>query len=422
MSVGIVQVGIDHHLAPLEVREHLALDAESAGEVARRIHDRDWADEVLVLATCNRTEIYVASALPGAHERALRELLQHMPNAPAPDDGCYRQQGGDAAALWMLRVASGLESAVLGETEIQGQLRDAHSRAQAAGTLGPVLDRLTQSALRSGKRARSETDISAGGVSHGRAAVQVADQIFDSLAGRKVLLVGAGAIAQQTGRALAALDGARVLVANRTQSRAETLAAQLPRAETVPLETVAERLAEVHVALFAAEKQEITVEIVTRALARRRDPLLLVDLGLPRCVDPAVREQPGVFLYDLEDLEVLVKQALAERRRATPQVEAIVREEYARYRGWYRTLTALPTLRTLHEWAETIRQEELAYAQANLPPESHEAAAQLSQRLIRRLLGRAAARVRRGAEERNPEMPTAEHLRHVFGLDEGETT
>ncbi len=421
MTVGIVQVGIDHHLAPLDVREHLALDQEMACEVAQQIHGRDWADEVLVLATCNRTEIYVATALPGADERALHELLRHIPNAPAADQGCYRQQGGDAAALWMLRVAAGLESAVLGETEIQGQLRNVHARSQAQGTLGPVLDRLMQSALRAGKRSRAETGISAGGVSHGRAAVQVAGQVFDSLAGRQVLLVGAGAIAQQTGRALADLDGARVLVANRTQSRAEALATQLPGAETVPLDSVAERLGDVHVAIFAAEKQDISVEIVTRALSRRRDPLLLVDLALPRCVDPAVREQPGVFLYDLEDLEVLIKQALAERRRAMPEVEAILREEYTRFRGWYRTLSALPTLRTLHEWAESIRQEELAYAQANLPPESHAAAALLSERLIRRLLGRAAARVRRGAEERNPELPTAEHLRQVFGLDEGET-
>jgi glutamyl-tRNA reductase len=421
VTVAIVQVGIDHHLAPLEVREHLALDQEMASLVARQIHSRDWADEALVLATCNRTEVYVASALPGAHERALQELLRHLPRAPAADQGCYRQQGGDAAALWMLRVAAGLESAVVGETEIQGQLRDAHARAQAQGTLGPILDRLTQSALRAGKRARAETGISAGGVSHGRAAVQVAGQVFDSLKGRQVLLVGAGAIAQQTGRALAELEGARILVANRTQSRAEVLAAQLPGATTIPLASVTERLGDVHVALFAAAKQDITVEIVAQAVARRRDPLLLVDLGLPRCVDPAVREQPGVFLYDLEDLEVLVKQALEERRRAMPEVETILREEYARYRGWYRTLSALPTLRTLNEWAESIRQEELAYAQANLPPEAHAAAARLSERLIRRLLGRAAARVVRGAEERNPEMPTAEHLRHVFGLDEGET-
>ena len=414
----VIQVGIDHHLAPIEIRERISLDAAGVAQVARAVHALPWVNEALILSTCNRTELYVVSPLSGASDLALSAFLEHLPYAPDPEQVGYRQQTGEAAAQHLLRVASGLESAILGETEIQGQVKEAHARSRAHGTAGPVLDRLCQASLRTGKRARTETGISLGGVSHGSAAVDVVGRIFDSLEGRTVLVVGAGTIASQAARAFAAVDGVKFVIANRTPEHAEALSAELPDSEVVSLVDMPGALQHAHVAVFATGGAPLGVDVVEGALSKRRDPLLLVDMGLPRSIDTAAARLPGVFLYDLEDLEQLVAGALAARREAVPGVESIVHDEFDRYRAWYRTLATLPTIRSLNAWADGIRQEELTHAGGLWPDEVRESVDALTRRLVRRLLGRPTQRVVKGAEGEDPNLPTAEHLKHVFGLDE----
>lgn len=428
----LVQVGIDHHLAPLAVREHLALSHDAAADVARALHAEAWADEVMILATCNRTEAYVASPAAHAEELVLEGLLRLMPTAPAADADCYRKQRGVAAALHLVRVASGLESAILGETEIQGQVRQAHARAQECGTIGPVLERLAQAALRAGRRARTETSISAGGVSHGTASVQVVERVFDSLAHRMVLIVGAGQIATQAAHAFDAASKAELVIANRTAAHADLLVAELSGGRAVSLDDLGPLLGTAHVAVFATgttptvtspdhpEGAGLGFEQLAEIVAKRREPLVLIDLGLPRTVDTRASELPGVFVFDLEDLEALVAGALAERRDAIPAAEVIVGEELTRFRTAYRRLAAAPTIRTLREWAELVRAEEAEYAGRDMPPEVRAVLERMSTRIVDRLLGRPAARVARGAAEADPSLPTAEHLRHVFGLDETE--
>lgn len=413
-------VGVDHHLAPLDVRERVALDAAQARRVCLAMQAEVWAEEVALVTTCNRTELYVATAEPDGADLALAAWLRHIPNAPGPDTGCYRRSGATAAAQHLLRVACGLESAILGETEIQGQVRIAHERAHEVGTLGPVLDRLFQAAVRAGKRARSETSISSGGVSHGSAAAQVVRRIFDPLEDRQVLLVGAGQIAASAARALSDLGEGRLLVVNRTRGKAEALAAQLPRARAEGLEDLGAALAASAVAILASGADALPTALVAGALKRRREPLLLVDLGLPRCVQPEVGALSGVFLYDLEALERLVADALTARREAVPAVESIVGEELAGFRAWLRGRGAVPAIRSLHEWAESIRAAELAYLPADLPDETRRAVEKLTRRLVRRLLGRASARVVQGAGSDDPALPTVADLRSVFGLEEGD--
>ncbi|MDJ0976709.1 MAG: glutamyl-tRNA reductase [Planctomycetota bacterium] len=416
----LVQVGIDHRLAPLEVRERLALATGDVAAVARRIHAEQWADEVLLISTCNRTELYVASPAARAEDLALTALLREVPEAPAAETDYYRKQRGSVAAHYLLRVASGLQSAILGETEIQGQVRAAHTVAQEANTLGPVLDRLCNAALHTGKRARTETAISEGGVSHGSAALQVVGRVYGKMAGRTVLVIGAGMIATQAARSLATLEGAALRVANRTRARAEHLVADLGAGEAHSLDHLEQHVAESHVAVFATGAQPLPHETLKKIVSKRREPLLLVDLGLPRCIDPRARDLPGIFLFDLEHLEDLVAEALASRRAAVPDVEAIIDEELQRYRGWYKKRRAAPTIRSLHAWAEEIRAEESAYAGRDLPAETQATLDRVTKRLVNRLLGRAASRVARGAEDNEANLPTPEHLRHVFGLDENE--
>lgn len=412
------QVGVDAHVAPLEVRERLAVPLERAAALAHAVREAVGATEALVLSTCNRTEVVVAAAAPDAAARVLRALLAAVPGAPAPDLSCYAQRTGEAAARHVFRLAAGLESSILGETEIQGQLRDAHAACAAAGASGPLLDRLVRGAVHAGKRARTETAISSGGLSHGSAAAQVARRVFGGLDDREVLVVGAGHVATQAARALAELGRARFRIANRTASRAAELAALLAGADVVDPGHVAARLAEAHVVVLAADAAPLTAAEVERAVHRRRDPLLVLDLCVPRQAEPAVGELPGVFLYDLESLEALVATALAGRREAVPRAEAIVDEEFARFRDWMKAQGALPAIRSLHEWAEEVRRAELAHLPPGLAPDVEQALDELTRRLVRRLLGRPAARVAEGARGADPRLPTAEHLRSLFGLDE----
>ncbi len=413
-------VGVDPHVAPLEVRERLAVPPERAPALAARLRDVLGAQEALLLPTCNRTELYLVHDSPEVLDQALKALLSALPGAPSPDLGCYVQRSGEAAARHVYRLAAGLESAILGETEIQGQLRDAHAACAAAGASGPVLDRLVRGAVHAGKRARAETAVSAGSVSHGSAAALVARRIFGSLAGREVLVVGAGHIAQQAARALGEGVEARFVISNRTQARAAELAATLPGARTTGLDELPQLLRTAHVVVLAADGAPLPVETVAQALGRRRDPLLVLDLCVPRAAAAAVGELPGVFLYDLESLEAQVASTLAARREAVPRVEAILDEEFAHWRDWVRTQSALPVIRSLHEWADEVRQAELAQLPEDLDPAARAAVEALTRRLVQRLLGRPAARVTQSARAADPRLPTADQLRQLFGLGEQE--
>jgi glutamyl-tRNA reductase len=188
--------------------------------------------------------------------------------------------------------------------------------------------------------------------------------------------------------------------------------------EVAGLDAIRTWVAEAHVVVLAAESVSLARADVDAALSKRRAPLLVVDLGVPRLADPTLAELPGVFLYDVEDLEDLVAAALAVRREAVPAVEAILAEEFAHFRGWQRTLRAHPTLRSLQEWAEDLRKGELSLLPATLSPEAREAVENVTKRLVQKLLGRPASRVVEGMAKEDPTLPTPEHLRALFGLEE----
>jgi glutamyl-tRNA reductase len=417
---GLVQVGIDHHSAPLAVRERAALPAAGVPALLRAVVAESWAREALVLSTCNRTEAYVVSDDADAPGLLLAALRRAAPDAPREDEGVWLSRAGDLAAEHLFRVAAGLESAILGETEVQGQVKEAHRTAQEAQALGPVLDRLVTAALHAGKRARTDTALSRGAVSHGQAAAEVAKSLFGGLKHRRVLVVGAGEMARLAALALSALPGGSFVVANRSPERAARLAAELPDASPAGLDAVEAHLSEAHVAVFAGGEGALSRAACASAVAKRRDPLLLLDYGVPRCVDPAVTEIPGVFLYDLEALEALTARSLAGRREAVPAVEAILAEELAAFRAWARTRRAAPAIRSLVEWAEALRQAELDRLPDAASPETRAAVDEATRRLVERLLRRPAARVRQGVERQDPALPTPDHLKKVFGLDAAE--
>ncbi|MFV1958419.1 MAG: glutamyl-tRNA reductase [Planctomycetota bacterium] len=409
-------VGIDHHVAPLDVRECLAVPRDEVQGLLRQVRERSWADETMLVATCNRTELYVVTGRTDGAALVFEALASLLPGAERLDETLFRVREGETAARHLFRVAAGLESAILGETESQGQVREAHEAARAAGTAGRILDRLARGALRAGKRARTETDVAAGGVSHGSAAARVARRIFGTVEGHDVLVVGAGAMARQTALALAGEGHGRYVVANRTASHAEELARELPDARVAALEDVPRVLADVHVVVVAGGGGALDRETVRQALPRRREPLLIVDLCVPRMAEPRIGELPGVFLYDLDALEELVAGSLARRREAVPAVEAILAREFADFRAWYRTLEALPAIHSMQAWAEEIRQKELSYLSEDLDESTRGAVEKMTRRLVQKLLGRPVSRVVRGREKQDPSLPTPAHLERVFGL------
>ena len=298
--------GVSHHKAPIELRERVALDLDACRELAVRLEG-----EAVVLSTCNRTELYLA------REDHVEELAVGTLAELAGDRGddlsaaLYRLRD-EAAALHLFRVAAGLDSLVPGEGEILGQVRTAFE----AGSPGPFLDRLFRQALHAGRRVRLETAISESPASVPSAAAALAQQVFDDLSGRRVLVLGAGKMSESTARNLVSRGADVAVVANRTLAHGEELARRLG-AQAIELEAIGAELehADVVVSATSASDHVVTRDEVAAALrARKGRPLLLVDLAVPRDLDPTINELDGCFLYDVDDLEAVVTETLSGRR------------------------------------------------------------------------------------------------------------
>ena len=358
----LLLVGTSHRLAPVEVRERVALDPDGEAALARRLGE---GGEAVCLSTCNRTELYLAAAdTDAAGERATAELadLGGIPRAEL-EPYLYRLEQ-EAAAAHLFRVAAGLDSLIPGEGEIQGQVRSAYER----GAVGPLLDRLFRHALHTGKRVRSETAIGESPASVASAAAALAAQVFGDLAGRRILVIGAGKIGELAARNLVKRGAELSFVANRTFDRASSLAERFG-GSALPLESVEQELAQADIVVSStsAREQILAREQVEHALpARKGRPLLLVDLAVPRDLDPGIRELHGCFLYGIDDLQAVVEETLSGRRGEAALAEAIVAREGGRFREWLASLDSVPAIASLRERAEAIRRGELAKASGRL--------------------------------------------------------
>jgi glutamyl-tRNA reductase len=401
----LVLVGTSHRLAPVEVRERVALDREAAAELARRLAADDA--EAVCLSTCNRTEIYLAH--PDADEAEARAA-----GALAATPELYRLHD-DAAALHLFRVAAGLDSLVPGEGEILGQVRTAYED----GTAGPVLDRVFRQALHAGKKVRAETAIAESPSSVSAAAAALAQQVFGELESRRVLLVGAGEVGALAARSLASRGATIAWVASRTLERAERIAAK-HGAEAVELAAVDERLgdADVVVASTSAPGFVLGPEQLPE---RKGRPLFLIDLAVPRDVDPRVAEVEGCYLYDIDDLEAVVSESLGGRRREAARAEAIVAHEAARFHDWQASLDVVPAIASLRDWAERIRSGELAKAESRLgglSDSERQTVESLTTQIVNKLLHLPIVRLKQAAAADGAGY--VEVARHLFGLSEEE--
>jgi glutamyl-tRNA reductase len=365
--VSVVVIGLNHRTAPLDLLERMAVSERQLPKALHDITSREHVSEAMVLSTCNRTEVYaVAERFHGAYSD-IRGFLADFSFLPPDEFADHLYVHYDAAAAaHLLTVTAGLDSAVLGESEIQGQVKQAWERARAEGAAGPALNLLLRHALEAGKRARSETGIARHIASVSQAAVALAAEQLGTVAGTSVLVLGAGGMGEGMAVALAGAGAAEVLVANRTATKAADLAARVG-GRAVSLVEVPDRLADVDVLLTSTGSQApmIGYADVAGVMAARPDrPLLVVDIAVPRDVDPAVAEIDGVTLLDMDDIRRFAEAGVAGRRREVAAVEAILADELDRYVSATSAREVAPMVVALRERAEAVRVSELERVRA----------------------------------------------------------
>lgn len=417
--MSILLLGTSHRTAPIAVREALSFSGEAALALQRRA--RLDLDELVVLSTCHRTELYASSHRGAdAAEASLRRLVREAKGADvlAPGSHLYRLLD-HAAARHLLRVAAGLESLVLGEPQILGQVRQALIGARAAGSVGATLGALFDSALRAGKRARSETEIGRGPASVAAAAVDQADRAASGLAGRRVLVVGAGDTARLLAAELFKRRPSRLVVVNRDPRRAEELA-QLVGGTGLGLERLPAALADVDAAFFATRAPQplLTAEQLSRLRQQSLAPLLIVDLGVPRNVQAEVAALQGLQLIAVDGLSEAVTARLESRRAAVPSVEATVEEELAAWLACWRARGVAPVVRELRAHFERVRLSELRRLRA-VAPEERERVEQLTRSLVNKLLHQPTTRLKDLDGGDAAVELRARTLRELFGLGRG---
>ena len=414
-------VGLNHHTAPVEVRERFAVSQNRLGHSLDYVKSVPGVREAAILSTCNRVEIYAwGDAKCGA---LLRDSMAgiHAFSAPIRGENHFFHSEQEAAARHLFEVASGLDSLVVGEAEILGQVKFALESAQNHGAAGRSLDELLRRAIACGKRARSETGISRGAQSVGAAAVELAKQIFGGLKGHTVLILGAGKMSARVAQCLVSSGAHRVLVANRTLERAQELAQifgdEGAGAEAVGWEEFPEKLAiaDIVIASTRAPHYVVTRAQIAAAAKKRRRSLLLIDIAVPRDIEPTCNEISDVFLFDIDDLHRVVDEGAKSRQSEIARVETIISQEIASWNGWLRASDAQPVMAALARKSAQIRDAETQNALAKLAHLSDKDRAiveSLARGLAGKLMHAPLSHLRNGGES------DAEALNRAFGLDE----
>ena len=358
-------LGLNHKTAPVEVRERFALSApRQIGHALSYVRGVAGIGEAAILSTCNRVEIYAwGDASAGARLRA--SMHDYHEFGRGASDDIFYTRAGDEAAGHLFRVASGLDSLVLGEAEILGQVKIALENSRLNGSGGPALDELFRRAIGCGKRARSETGISRGGLSVGAAAVELARQIFGDLRGRTVLILGAGKMSARVAQCLVSSGAQSVIVANRTFERAQELAREFSDAnapsQAVKWDEFPTKLADADIVIAStrAPHYVVTREQIAAVSKKRRRSLLLIDIAVPRDIDPKCNELDDVFCFDIDDLQDVVANNRVGRADEVAAVEAIIAQEIGAWNGWTRAHDARPVMAALAQHAARVRENEL---------------------------------------------------------------
>ncbi len=423
----VMLVGMNHRSAPVEVRERVAVD--DVTPALTKLLASSEIDEGILLSTCNRTEVVVVTRSPDAARLRLqsffrRDLADEGEAIGLDELGDFLYEYADAEAIGhLLRVASSLDSMVVGEPQILGQAKAAYAAAVDCGASGPILNRIYQAAFATAKRVRTETRIAERPVSLARVAVDLAKQIFEDLENKRALMVGAGEMIEMAMRSLRGAGLEEIAVANRTVANAESLAAEFG-ATAHGLDELPELMtgADVVLSCIGGDAPVITRAGLAAVLkARRNRPLFVIDLGVPRNVEPELDDLDNVYLYDIDDLADVASTNAKARKQESERAELIIHEECQRLDGWFAALRAAPTIKHLRERVESIRKGEVerALARRSLSDEQRDAVESLTRLIVNKILHAPMTRLKHEAETEEG-MAYLEVARILFALDEDE--
>ena len=421
---GLLAVGVSHKTAPLALRERLALPEGRAAGVLRELLSHPTIHESVAISTCNRTELYLVTSDPvDAENEALGVLSRQAGIRPTELLGqVYSLRDGEAVRH-LFEVAAGLDSMIVGEAEVQGQVKRAYELALVEGVTGPVANRLFRDALGAGKRVRTETAIGRSRVSVSSVAVELAQATLGDLVERRVLIIGAGETGELTARALHEHGVETVFVANRHYDRAIGLAQRFD-GHAVRFEELPAQLAAADIVVSSTGSPHTLVgreEMETVMSHRENRPLLLIDIAVPRDIEPSVRELAGVTLYDMDDLQRQVARNISVREAESTRARSLVEDEAQRYEAWLASLEVVPTIAALRERGEAIVQQVLGENDQrweSLSPADRERVELLARAIVSRLLHEPTVRLKRSIEDDSGYV-YVQVLRELFGIDTG---
>jgi glutamyl-tRNA reductase len=418
----IFALGVSHRTAPLSLREQLALTEGRAAGVLNALTSEETVSEAAALSTCNRTELYLVVGDPvEAEAAALGVLAREAGIRPTELLGPLYSLRGAEAASHLYRVTAGLDSMILGEAEIQGQVKRAYELALVEGATGPILNRLFRGALAAGKRARTETAVGEKGVSIPSVAVELAQRNLGDLASRRVLLVGAGETSELSARALAARGAHAIFIANRRHNRAIGLAERFG-GRAVRIDELPAQLADADIVVSTTNSPHHLVERTELELVmkqREGRPLLLIDLAVPRDIDPDCRELDGVSLYDVDEVQAIVERNASGREAEARRAAGILDSELVRFERWLAAQEVMPTVAALRERADEIVTRVLAENETrweSLSAADRERVELLARAIASRLLHEPTLRIK-DAADRDDVYLQVSALRELFGLD-----
>ncbi|HEY6749731.1 MAG TPA: glutamyl-tRNA reductase [Rubrobacteraceae bacterium] len=414
----VAVAGMSHRSAPIEVREQVAFAPCAARSFLRRLKEEGSVAEAVLLSTCNRTELYAVIEDEGARGRLFEALAAEKGVGDYFLERHSYWLTDDEAVRHLYRVASSLDSMVVGEGQILGQVREAYRAATEELCTGPILNRLFHTSLRVGKSVRSETGLGDSSLSVPRVAVKLAEEVFGTLEGRRALVLGAGEMSGLVVKHLKSSGVREIRIANRTAGRAAALAERVGGVE-VSFDSLVEELPGVDVVVSSTGSGEWLVgsELVARALDRREDPLFFIDIAVPRDVDPVVQNLYRAYVYDLDDLQAVVDRNSDDRTAAAAAGEAMIGPAVLEYMSWLSTLHIVPLIKELRDGAERIRRHEVARALKGLglSPEEAGAVEKMSHALVNKLLHGPIQELKALAEVGAP-LESAEVRRHILAL------
>ncbi|HHZ82884.1 MAG TPA: glutamyl-tRNA reductase [Nitrospirales bacterium] len=424
----IVTAGLNHKTAPIQIREGLAISNGDLSDALASLKTLPAVEETMLLSTCNRVELYAVAKDVDAAIKELRQFLMQRNPASAPEQLTQHLYflSDDDAVRHLFRVASSLDSMVMGEPQILGQFKDAMEAAVSQGCTGVVLNKVLKKAISVAKRVRTETPIGEQAVSVSYAAVELAKKFFQNLADHSVMLVGAGEMGELAGRHLVNHGVTRVMVTTRNFQRAVAFAKQF-KGTPIPFETFKQEMlgADIVICSTGSPHAIITTQDMLKIVrARQNRPLCIIDIAVPRDVEGDVRDIDGVYLFNIDDLQQIVAVNMEERQKAAMTAEIIVQEEVVTMMGWMKTLETVPTIVALKKRGEEIRQGELEKVLARLPGLSgseREIIEGLASSIVNKLLHRPLVTLKEEAANANGTM-YVDATRRLFSLDEDSTT